>query len=93
LHHPTTFALFSICWQHANVVAINTFGIADHSLPDVPSVPHHPEFPKRYFGVLQERAMPDKCLMVNTHLWVWLCGCGFVGMALTLPLHNSGLRA
>jgi hypothetical protein len=33
-------------------------GIAQ-SLPDVPSVPPHPEevsFPKRYFVVLQERA-------------------------------------
>jgi hypothetical protein len=46
-----------------------------HSLPDVPSVPHHPEevsFPKRCFVVLQERAKLD--------------GCGFMGVALTLPL-------
>jgi hypothetical protein len=50
-------------------------------LPDIPSVPHHPEevsFPKRCSVVLQECA---KLAYINV-----FDGCGFVGVALTLPL-------
>jgi hypothetical protein len=52
---------------------------------------HHPEevsFPKRCFVVLQERAK-----LAHVNVFEPLCGCGFVGVALTLPLFNSSLRA
>jgi hypothetical protein len=58
-------------WQHANVVAMELH----HSLPDVPSVPHHPEE-----------------VEVCAKLDAWLTH-PYVGVALTLPLFNSSLRA
>jgi hypothetical protein len=73
-------ALFSIVgnmlmWLQSKLLELH------HSLPDVPSVFHHTEevsFPKRCFVVLQECA---KLAYINV-----FDGCGFVGVALTLPL-------